>query len=41
VRSYYHYVSHQEVLEDEALLLAGLSASLRSQVILHMYKGEE
>jgi hypothetical protein len=38
VKSYCDYVIEREVQADEADIIAGLSASLRTQVILHLYQ---
>jgi hypothetical protein len=37
VKSYYDYVVEREVQADEANIIEGLSASLRTQVVLHLY----
>lgn len=37
VKSYYDYVVVREVQADEADIIAGLSASLRTQLVLHLY----
>ncbi len=38
VKSYYDYVIEREVQADEADIIAGLSANLRTQVVLHLYQ---
>lgn len=38
VKSYYDYVIEREVQADEADIIAGLSANLRIQVVLHLYQ---
>lgn len=38
VKSYCDYVIEREVQADEADIIAGLSASLRTEVILHLYQ---
>eukprot|EP00775_Hariotina_reticulata_P011835 gene11835-11979_t len=38
VRSYYNYVVAREVQSEEAAIIAGLSSSLRMQVVLHLYQ---
>lgn len=37
VKSYYDYVVEREVQADEANIIEGLSASLRTQVVLHLH----
>ncbi len=39
VRSFYSYRIEQEMQEEEADILGGLSATLRSQLTLYVYKG--
>lgn len=38
VKRYYDYVVEREVQADEADIIAGLSANLRTQVVLHLYQ---
>lgn len=37
VKAYYDYVVEREVQADEADIIQGLSASLRTQIVLHLY----
>jgi hypothetical protein len=38
VREYYSYVLEKELHSDEATIIAGLSATLKEQVVLHLYR---